>query len=401
MRLPFFIARRYIFSKKSRNTINVITGITIFAIAVISFSLVIILSAVNGFESLLFNLYSDFDPDLKIEAKKGKVFELSKDQFTKIRNLEGVDYVFSSLEDNAVIKHGENQVIVTIKGIEEQYPFESGIEKYIVAGTAELKLKGAPRAVLGAGVDQKLTSDVDNPYSYLSIYVPRRGDYSVRDPEGINEMFIAPGGVILMDDIINQKYVLVPLEYAKDLFERESEVSSVDILLNEDTDYDEIESEIQSIVGKELDVKNRFEQQATVFKMFQKEKRSTLAILVLIMMIATFNLVGALTMMVIEKKKDLSTFKAMGGTKKLIKQIYYSEGITISAIGFLIGAVLGVVLVLLQIRYGFVEMNNAIVDYYPMELKISDLIIVMLITLALGVLTSVYPAQMAAREVSK
>jgi lipoprotein-releasing system permease protein len=401
MKLPFFIARRYIFSKKSRNTINVITGITIFAIAVISFSLVIILSAVNGFESLLFNLYSDFDPDLKIEPRQGKVFSLSKEDIASIKGVDGVDFVFKSLEDNAVIKHSENQVIATIKGVEEAYPSKSGIEKYIVAGTAELNTKGAPRAVLGAGVDQKLTSDVEDPYSYLSVYVPRRGDYSVKDPDGIQEMFVAPGGVILMDDIINQKYVIVPLDFARELFEREDEVSSVDVLLNEDSDFDQIEASIQDIVGDEYEVKNRFEQQATIFKMFEKEKRSTLAILVLIMMIATFNLVGALTMMVIEKKKDLSTFKAMGGTRNLIKQIYYSEGITISAIGFTIGAILGVILVLLQIEYGLVEMNNAIVDYYPMELKISDLIIVVLVTLTLGVLTSIYPAHMAAKEVSK
>ncbi len=399
MNLPFFIAKRYIFSKKSRNAINVITGITVLAIAVISFSLVIILSALNGFESLLLNLYSNFDPDLKIEVVEGKTFELSQGKISRIENVPGVVGLYDCIEENAVIMHNDNKVIATLKGVDTNYIKLSGMERHIAAGTIDLVINGSPRAILGAGIDQNLTSDVSNPYTILTMYVPKKGNYSINDPDGVQEMQINPGGVLLMDQIINEKYVIVPLSFARKFFEYKTEVSYLEVKIDSLSDTDQVQEEIRSIVGGDFTVKNRLEQQASIFQMFKKEKRSTFAILMLILVVATFNLIGALTMMVLEKKKDLGTFKSMGGTQKLIRRIYYFEGITISMIGALLGMVLGVSLVMLQIKFHLLELENSIVDYYPVKLLGTDLMLILAVTLLLGFLTSIYPAKMAAREI--
>jgi len=399
LNLPFFIAKRYIFSKKSRNAINVITGITVLAIAVISFSLVIILSALNGFESLLLNLYSNFDPDLKIEVVEGKTFELSQGKISRIENVPGVVGLYDCIEENAVIMHNDNKVIATLKGVDTNYIKLSGMERHIAAGTIDLVINGSPRAILGAGIDQNLTSDVSNPYTILTMYVPKKGNYSINDPDGVQEMQINPGGVLLMDQIINEKYVIVPLSFARKFFEYKTEVSYLEVKIDSLSDTDQVQEEIRSIVGGDFTVKNRLEQQASIFQMFKKEKRSTFAILMLILVVATFNLIGALTMMVLEKKKDLGTFKSMGGTQKLIRRIYYFEGITISMIGALLGMVLGVSLVMLQIKFHLLELENSIVDYYPVKLLGTDLMLILAVTLLLGFLTSIYPAKMAAREI--
>ena len=399
MNLPFFIAKRYIFSKKSRNAINVITGITVLAIAVISFSLVIILSALNGFESLLKNLYSDFDPDLKIEVVEGKTFTLDHLKEAKLNKISGIAGIYECIEENAVVMHKENKVIATLKGIDTLSLKASGIEKYIAAGSMDLIVRGKPMAILGAGIDQKLTSDVSNPYTILTMYVPRKGDYSINDLDGVQEMRIHPGGVLLMDQIINDKYVIVPLSFAREFFEYKKEVSYLEIQLDSLSDKEEIQEQIIALMGEEFTVKNRIEQQSSIFTMFKKEKRSTFAILVLIMIIATFNLIGALTMMVLEKKKDLGTFKSLGGTPKLIRKIYYFEGITISLLGAILGMILGVALVLIQTKYHIMTLENSIIDFYPVHLQWKDLVIILFVTVLLGFLTSIYPAKMAAREI--
>lgn len=400
MNLPFFIAKRYIFSKKSRNAINVITGITVLAIAVISFSLVIILSALNGFEKLLENLYSDFDPDLKIEIVEGKTFLLEKSKLESIKSISGVEGVYGCIEENAVIMHDNNKVIATIKGVDTLLAKQSGMEEYIAAGSMDLMVNGYPRAILGAGIDQKLTSDVNNPYTKLTMYVPRKGDYSIKDPESVQERFIHPGGVLLMDQIINDKYVIVPLNFARDFFEYPEEVSYLEVALKDEAELEEVQGKMQAILGKDFTVKDRKQQQASIFQMFKNEKKSTFGILLLILVIATFNLIGALTMMVLEKKKDLGTFKSLGGNSSLIRKIYYFEGLTISLIGALLGIAFGVILVLLQGKYHLLELENSIVEYYPVQLQFTDLVVILCTTIILGLLTSIYPAKMAAREIN-
>lgn len=370
------------------------------AIAVISFSLVIILSALNGFENLLENLYSNFDPDLKIEVVKGKTFLLEDDKLESIKNIDGIEGVYGCIEENAVVMHNNNKVIATIKGVDTLYAKSSGMEQYIAAGSMDLMVNGTPRAILGAGIDQKLTSDVNNPYTRLTFYVPRKGDYSIKDPESVQEMFIHPGGVLLMDQIINDKYVIVPLTFARDFFEYPEEVSYLEVSLKEEADLEAIQDNIAAIIGDDFTVKDRKQQQASIFQMFKNEKRSTFGILLLILMIATFNLIGALTMMVLEKKKDIGTFKSLGVNAKLVRKIYYFEGLTISLLGAFIGIILGVVLVYLQGEYHLLELENSIVEYYPVSLQWLDLVVILLTTVVLGFLTSIYPAKMAAREIN-
>jgi ABC-type lipoprotein release transport system permease subunit len=189
------------------------------------------------------------------------------------------------------------------------------------------------------------------------------------------------------------------LSFAREFFEYEKNVSYLEVKVDSIEDVDEVKEAIAKIVGTNFTVKNRLEQQSSIFEMFKKEKRSTFAILMLILVIATFNLIGALTMMVLEKKKDLGTFKSLGGTKRLIRRIYYFEGITISLIGALLGMVLGVALVMSQTKFHLLKLENSIVEHYPVELMGSDLVLILFVTLLLGLLTSIYPAKMAAREI--
>jgi lipoprotein-releasing system permease protein len=397
MRTSLFIAGRYLFSKKKRNAINIISSIAVLAFAVCTSALIVILSTMNGFESLIFSMYNKFNPEIKISLNEGKVFEQVK-TIQKVKSIKGIKNIMAIMEDNAAIRNGDYQTVCTVKGVDSNYFVNNGLNSMVVEGEGIVKQNGFNFMVLGSGIDQKINCNIGGPFSLVSLITPRRGDFNVSDIEAIKTMEIEPAGVLTLDETISNRYVFVPIDFAQTLFERENKISSLEITLQKNTNVDLVLNELKLLLGATFKVQNRMEQQASLYKMFKSEKWASYAILTFILLIAAFNALGSLTMLVIEKKDDIKTLMGMGARPSLIRNVFFSNGFFISAIGTFFGLVLGIALVVVQENYGLVKMQGAIVENYPVKLLLNDVFLVLGTALGLGVLTGIYPALKAMKS---
>jgi len=397
MRTSLFIAGRYLFSKKKRNAINIISSIAVLAFAVCTSALIVILSTMNGFESLIFSMYNKFNPEIKITVNEGKVFEQEK-TIQKLKSIKGIKNIMAIMEDNAAIRNGDYQTVCTVKGVDSTYFINNGLNSMVVEGEGIVRQNGFNFMVLGSGIDQKINCNIGGPFSLVSLITPRRGDFNVNDIDAIKTMEIEPAGVLTLDETISNRYVFVPINFAQELFEREDQVSSLEISLQKNTNVELTIKDIKSILGNTFKVQNRLQQQASLYKMFKSEKWASYAILTFILLIAAFNALGSLTMLVIEKKDDIRTLMGMGARPSLIRNVFFSNGFLISAIGTFFGLLLGIGLVMVQENYGLVKMQGAIVENYPVKLLLNDIVLVLATALGLGVLTGIYPAVKAMKS---
>lgn len=397
MRTSLFIAGRYLFSKKKRNAINIISSIAVLAFAVCTSALIVILSTMNGFESLIFSMYNKFNPEIKISVNEGKVFEQEK-TIQKLKSIKGIKSIMAIMEDNAAIRNGDYQTVCTVKGVDSNYFIYNGLNSMVVEGEGIVKQNGFNFMVLGSGIDQKINCNIGGPFSLVSLITPRRGDFNVNDIDAIKTMEIEPAGVLTLDETISNRYVFVPIDFAQELFERENQISSLEILLQKNANTELVLNEVKQILGNSFKVQDRLQQQASLYKMFKSEKWASYAILTFILLIAAFNALGSLTMLVIEKKEDIRTLMGMGARPSLIRNVFFSNGFLISAIGTFFGLVLGIGLVMVQERYGLVKMQGAIVENYPVKLLLNDVFLVLGTALGLGVLTGIYPALKAMKS---
>lgn len=397
MRTSLFIAGRYLFSKKKRNAINIISSIAVLAFAVCTSALIVILSTMNGFESLIFSMYNKFNPEIKISVNEGKVFEQEK-TIQKLKSIKGIKNIMAIMEDNAAIRNGDYQTVCTVKGVDSNYFIYNGLNSMVVEGEGIVKQNGFNFMVLGSGIDQKINCNIGGPFSLVSLITPRRGDFNVNDIDAIKTMEIEPAGVLTLDETISNLYVFVPIDFAQELFERENQISSLEILLQKNANTELVLNEVKQILGNSFKVQDRLQQQASLYKMFKSEKWASYAILTFILLIAAFNALGSLTMLVIEKKEDIRTLMGMGARPSLIRNVFFSNGFLISAIGTFFGLVLGIGLVMVQERYGLVKMQGAIVENYPVKLLLNDVFLVLGTALGLGVLTGIYPALKAMKS---
>ncbi len=397
MRTSLFIAGRYLFSKKKRNAINIISSIAVLAFAVCTAALIVILSTMNGFESLIFSMYNKFNPEIKITVNEGKVFEQEK-TILKLKAIKGIKNIMAVMEDNAAIRNGDYQTVCTVKGVDSTYFIKNGLNSMVVEGEGIVKQNGFNFMVLGSGIDQKINCNIGGPFSLVSLITPRRGDFNVNDIEAIKSMEIEPAGVLTLDETISNRYVFVPIEFAQELFEREHQVSSLEISLHKNANVELLINEVKKVLGNSFKVQNRLQQQASLYKMFKSEKWASYAILTFILLIAAFNALGSLTMLVIEKKDDIRTLMGMGARPSLIRNVFFSNGFLISAIGTFFGLVFGIALVVVQEKYGLVKMQGAIVENYPVKLLLNDVLLVLGTALGLGVLTGIYPAVKAMKS---
>jgi ABC-type lipoprotein release transport system permease subunit len=397
MRTSLFIAGRYLFSKKKRNAINIISSIAVLAFAVCTSALIVILSTMNGFESLIFSMYNKFNPEIKVSLNEGKVFEQDK-TIQKVKSIKGIKNIMAIMEDNAAIRNGDYQTVCTVKGVDSNYFVNNGLNSMLVEGEGIVKQNGFNFMVLGSGIDQKINCNIGGPFSLVALITPRRGDFNVSDIEAIKTMEIEPAGVLTLDETISNRYVFVPIDFAQALFERENKISSLEITLQKNANVDLVLSELKLLLGATFKVQNRMEQQASLYKMFKSEKWASYAILSFILLIAAFNALGSLTMLVIEKKDDIKTLMGMGARPSLIRNVFFCNGFFISAIGTFFGLVLGIALVVVQEKYGLVKMQGAIVENYPVKLLLDDVFLVLGTALGLGVLTGIYPALKAMKS---
>lgn len=390
------------FSKNNKNAINIISGISVTGFAVGSFALVVVLSVFNGFEDLVVSLYNSFDPDLKVSPVKGKVFTPDKSKIAELKNIDGVLHVTEVLEENAALKYGDKQSIATIKGVSENFTTYSGLDTMMLEGSLLLNKDENRYAVLGYGVSRFLSINTANSFKQLTVFTPKRGNTTTFDPDNaLVKKYIRPVGIFSVEDNINDKYAIVPLSFAKELLEYEDEISALEIILSPNANADKIQEQVQQVFGEKFEVKNRYQLQEVLYRVFNTERWATYFILTFILLVAAFNVIGSLTMLVIDKKGDISVLKSMGAPNGLIRKIFFKEGVIIALIGAVIGIALGVLVCWLQQQFGIIKLGGEgtfVVTDYPVKMKVTDIVLVLFTTLALGALTSLFPALKSSQQ---
>ncbi len=396
MNLPFFIAKRYLISKKKQNIINIISAISVTGIIVGTMALIIVLSVFNGFNSLITTFFSDFDPDLKITPAEGKMFDPANFNFEKLKNNADIIHYSEVIEEVALLKYGSQIYPATIKGVPENYIKYTNIDSLIVAGSYTLKRDGINYAVVGQGVAYNLGVRLSLA-DHIMIYVPKKGkQVSINPAHAINHNYVFPAGIFSVLEEIDSKYILVSFDYAAELFESEQLVSSVELGISPSANAKTVQKNIENILGDEFIVKNKYQQHDLIYKTMQSEKWAAYLILVFILIIASFNILGSLSMLIIDKKEDILIFRSMGATTKIIRQIFLFEGWLISILGAVIGSIVGVLVCWLQIKFEIITLpgnGSFVISAYPVEIIFSDIILVLSVVLLIGFVVSWYPVK--------
>lgn len=398
MRFALFIARRYLFSRKSTNVINVISGISVIGVATVTAALIVVLSVMNGFNGLLSNLFSSFDPDIKITLAEGKSFSVDSVPINTIKSVEGVEFVGEVIEDNAVLSYQKKQYVATLKGMSAEYASHTGIDSMIVDGEFILEKNDIPFAVLGIGVRHHLGITVDPRYQiFLNVYVPKRTAKASNDLTTMySEKKIQPSGVFSIQQDFDTRYVIVPISFMRDLLNYEGRATSLEIKLKPNADERKIKSDIQKILGTKFIVKDRYQQHEFIYKIMQSEKLVIFLILSFILMIASFNILGSLTMLIIDKKQDILILRSLGASNKLIKKIFLLEGWMISLLGAILGLIIGAAICWVQITFEVVELQSGgsfIINAYPVTMEWFDFLLVFAVVIAIGFLAAWYPVR--------
>ncbi len=399
MNLSLFIAKRYFFSSKKQSLINWISGISVFGVSVFTMSMIVILSVMNGLSSIVESLYSSFDPELKITPSTGKFFS-EYELGNRLDSIAGIAYYTKVLEENVLLEFSDRQTIGRLKGVSENFNHTSGIDSMIVSGEYKLKNEYTPFAVLDWSLANTLTINL-NLVRPVKIWLPRR---DAKPGIMMNKVFnirsIFPIGIFsIMQDDNTTGLIIVPLEFARELMENNDLLSAVEIKLTDEASIDRVQKQIQKILGDEFVVKNRFQQHEFLYKVMKSEKWAIFLIFSFILIIASFNLTGSLTMLIIDKKKDIFTLQHLGAKKSLIRKIFLFEGWMIAFIGAVIGLLLGFVICWLQDTVGLVELPQAfVVQYYPVEMKITDFISVFFVVLLIGLIASYFPVRFLTKK---
>ncbi|MFH0757758.1 MAG: ABC transporter permease [Bacteroidota bacterium] len=403
--LSFYIARRYLLGKKSRNAINIISAISVVGVTVGTLALVIVLSVFNGFDSVVKSLFSTFDPDIRISAVEGKTFVPGPERLMRIRDLPGVEAVSEVLEENVLLLYGEKQHIASIKGVDDSFIDVTGLDTMIYDGSMKLKDKNRSYAVVGQGVAYNLRiglSFIDPLYVYT---IDRKSRFNMAQPEeSIRRDYLYPSGIFAIEQDFDSRYVIVPIEFARKLLSYEKEVSFLEIKLNPAFPADHVQEEIASLMGQGYLVKNREQQNELFYKVMKSEKWAIFLILTFILIIASFNIIGSLSMLIIDKKKDIDSLRNMGAGNRLIERIFLVEGWLISISGSLLGLALGTLISWIQQRFGIIKLSGSgsfVIDAYPVKIVGTDIMLIWITVLLIGWITARYPVKQISRKYLK
>lgn len=388
MNLPLKIARRYLFAKKSTNAINIITGISVFGLTIGTAALIIVLSVFNGFEDLILGLVSNFNPEVKITAKAGKVFEADSTKIAQIEHLLGVDKVAQTLEEVAFFEYKGAKDFGILKGVSDNFNEVTGIDTMIREGEFRLKDEGRNLAVLGVGMRNKLSTAVEDYLTPVTIYMAKKT--TKRGGKPFRTKYAYPAGTFSVQAEFDQQYIFSSLELARDLMNYDTELSSLEISLKPNESLRQVIPQIQAILGEEFLVEDRYQQDAEFLKLMNIEKWLGFAIVGLTLILVAFNLIGSLWMIVMEKKKDIAILKSMGATDNTVRNIFLYEGFLLSVLGLIIGTVLALTLYALQKNYGIVPLDaGLVVQSYPISLRATDLIAVAALVIFVGMLATI------------
>ena len=383
MNLPLHIAKRYLFSKKSHNAINIISAISVCGVALATLALVCTLSVFNGFHDLIASFFTHFDPDLKVETVKGKTFTPDSTQLIAIESIPGVEVVSSTLEDNAMAKYKDQQTMVTIKGVDDNFQALTHIDE-ILYGNPEFKLYDAvvDYGIMGQQLMYILNTGVQ-PYDPIEVYAPRKGTrVNMSNPLANfhRELLYSPGSVFNINDSrYASSYIITSMDYAHRLFDYTDEVSALELRLFPEADVQEVKHAICSIVGEGFTVKDRYEQQEATFKVVKIEKFISYLFLCFILMVACFNIISSVSMLILDKRDNANTLRSLGAPDGMVARIFIYEGNLIALIGAIVGLVLGIVLCLLQQHFGLIGLGGDgqfVVSAYPVRVKFTDIVLV-------------------------
>lgn len=408
MNFPFYIARRYLFSKKSHNAINVISTISVCGVALATLALVCTLSVFNGFQDLVETFFTAFDPQLKITTVRGKVFDGQDKRVLQLKKLPEVAVYSESLEDNVMVQYQGRQAMAVIKGVEDNFDQLTPIDS-ILFGRGDLLLHDevVDYAIPGIQLLSTLGSGI-RFLDPLEIYAPRRGaKVNMANPStGFVTGNLFSSGLVFA---VNQEkydasYILTSMDFARKLFQYTTEVSAVNLKLKDGVDTDAAKKHIQQLLGDDFRVQDRYEQQADTFRIMEIEKLISYLFLTFILMIACFNVIGSLSMLIIDKRDDVVTLRNLGASDKQIVRIFLFEGRMISLFGALAGVILGLLLCWLQQEYGLISLGDSgsfVVDAYPVSVHASDVIIVFVTVLLVGFLSVWYPVRFLSKRLLK
>ena len=398
--LHFLFAWRYFKAKKSTNAINIIAWISIAAMVMGTAALILVLSVFNGFEGLVKSLYSSFYPDIKISAAAGKVITVSNDQLRQLKTLPGIKNYSLVEEEKALLQNGEYQSVVFLKGVDENYRYVTGVEAHLVKGNYDVGRVDAPLIILGAGVENAVGVQSDRNLLALSIYLPKKGSSELIDPlQNISEDTINTSGTFVIQQDFDNKYAITNLDFVKKMLGLAAdEYGGIEIALKDPTDADDVKPGLQKIFGSNYKVQTRYEQNQGLYSIMRAEKWVIYAVLVLLMIVFSFTVISSLTMLVIEKEKDISVLNALGSNRNFIQKIFLSEGLLLGVIGGVLGMVLALLLAWLQVNFKLIPLQGGsfLIDYFPVKLKIGDFLLVSATVVIIALLAAWVPSRKAA-----
>ena len=406
MRFPFFVARRYLFSKKSTNVINVISGISAVGVAVATMAMVVALSVFNGFSDLVASLFTNFDPQLQITPVEGKTAPADDPLLVQVKELPQVDVATECVEDQAMVVYRDRQAMVTVKGVEDNFDRLTHIRE-IVQGDGRFELHAAGMHYGIPGI--RLAELLGTGYRYdqpLHIYAPRReGQLDLNSPEEgfVEDSLYSPGVVFsVMQQKYDRGYILTSIGFARRIFDQQGMLSSLELRLKAGSDFEAVKSRIKQIVGTKYHVRDRYEQQDDTFRIMKVEKLIAYIFLTFILIVACFNSIGSLSMLIIDKRDDVQTLRALGASDRQVTAIFLLEGWLISAIGAVVGIVVGLLLCWLQQQFGIIALGQSegsfIVNAYPVSVHPWDVVLVFVTVLAVSFLSAWYPVHHFARR---
>lgn len=399
MNFPFYIAKRYLFSKKSHNAINVISAISVCGVALATMALVCTLSVFNGFQDLVATFFTAFDPQLKITAVSGKVFDGEDARVLKLAEMPEIELITRTLEDNAMVKYQDRQAMVVVKGVEDNFEQQSAIDSILYGrGNPVLHDEVADYVIPGMGLVSVLGSGV-RFLDPLVVYAPKRGSkVNLSNPSAsfVSGKLFSSGLVFAVSqEKYDMSYMLTSLNFARRLFQYDNEVSSIEVKLKDGYSVAQAKQKITALLGDEFRVQDRYQQQADTFRIMEIEKLISYFFLTFILMIACFNVIGSLSMLIIDKKQDALTLRNLGANDRLIIRIFLLEGRMISFIGAVAGILVGLLLCSVQQQFGIISLGSSagsfVIDAYPVSIHLTDIILIFLTVLLVGFLSVWYP----------
>lgn len=399
MNLPLKFARRYLFAKKSTNAINIISGIAVGGIAVGTAAIILILSVFNGFEDLIKSLYGSFNPDVKITVIEGKVFVPEAETIKQIKAIDGVLEVSETLLEVSLFEYGESQYVGVLKGVDAAFDSVSKVDENIIRGEYFIQDEEMSYAVVGAGMEYKLSMVVGNQSQSLGVYMPNRKKRSIGlggSADLFKRRYLSPVGVFAIQQEFDDNFVITSLDFVQDILSyRDGEIDALEVKVADDANIDKVVAKIKKIVGDDFDVKDRYQQEEAFFKLMNMEKWMAYVVISFALLLLAFNIVGALWMLVLDKRKDIAILKSMGATDDLVRNIFLSEGLALSFFGAVIGYVFAIIIYILQKTVGIVKLSggaNLLIDTYPIELKAFDFILVFATVMFIGFLAAWLPS---------